>query len=68
MYEAWCRTHVYTTPPTPTAKVSLDINGQLQDTFAKVVATGPGSCQGTRTWLIPASQAAGGAQPGPLGD
>lgn len=67
MHGAWCRIHFYTTPPTPTAKVSLDIYGQLQDSFAKVMAAGPGWCQGTRTWTFPASQAAGGAQPGTLG-
>lgn len=55
------------TPPTPTAKMPLDIYGQLQDNFAKVVVSGPGWCQGTRTWMYCASQATGGAQPGALG-
>lgn len=46
MHEDWCRIPVYSTPPTPTAKMPLDIYGQFQDNFAKVVASGPGWCQG----------------------
>lgn len=45
-------------PLTPIAKVSLDIYGQLWDNFAKEVAAGPSWCQGTRTWMFPASQVA----------
>lgn len=53
--------------PTPTVKVPLDIYDQLQDNVAKAVAAGPVWGQKTRTWMLPASQAAGGAQPGALG-